>query len=81
MRGESGINFTRLYICGAISFVMLVLNPSVIDNWSWWRVILPVSLFVGFHVINIAWSLSSIYRLPISRRDPMETKPKSFNHT
>ena len=53
MRGESGISFTGLYICGAISFVMLVLKLSVIDTWSWWRVILPVALFAGFHLTNI----------------------------
>jgi hypothetical protein len=53
MRGESGISLTGLYICGAISFVMLVLKLSVIDTWSWWRVILPLGLFVGFHVTNI----------------------------
>ena len=53
MRGESGISLTGLYICGAISFVMLVLKLSAIDNWSWWRVLLPLGLFVGFNVINI----------------------------
>ena len=53
MRGESGVSLTGLYICGAISFVMLVLKLSVIDNWSWWRVLLPLGLFVGFNVINI----------------------------
>ena len=53
MRGESGISLTGLYICGAISFVMLVLKLSVIDNWSWWRVLLPLGLFVGFNVTNI----------------------------
>jgi hypothetical protein len=53
MRGESGISLTGLYICGAISFVMLVLKLSVIDTWSWWRVLLPLGLFVGFNVTNI----------------------------
>ena len=53
MRGESGISLTGLYICGAISFVMLVLKLSVIDTWSWWRVILPLGLIVGFNVTNI----------------------------
>ena len=53
MRGESGINFTGLYICSAIAFVMLVLKLSVIDTWSWWRVLLPLGLFVGFNVTNI----------------------------
>jgi hypothetical protein len=53
MRGESGISLTGLYFCGAITFVMLVLKLSVIDTWSWWRVILPLGLIVGFNVTNI----------------------------
>ena len=53
MRGGSGISFTGLYLCGAISFVMLALKLSVLEAWSWWRVILPLGLFVGFHVTNI----------------------------
>jgi len=53
MRGESGISLTGLYLCGAITFVMLVLKLSVIETWSWWRVILPLGLFVGFNVTNI----------------------------
>ena len=53
MRGESGISFTGLYICGVISLVTLVLKLSVIETWSWWRVMLPVGLIVGFTVTNM----------------------------
>jgi len=53
MRGESGISLTGLSVCGAITFVMLVLKLSVIDTWSWWRVMLPLGLFVGFNFTNI----------------------------
>ena len=53
MRGESGISLTGLYVCGAITLVMLVLKLNVIDTWSWWRVLLPLGLFVGFNVTNI----------------------------
>ena len=53
MRGESGISFTGLYICGVISLVMLILKLSVMDAWSWWRVMLPVGLVVGFTVTNM----------------------------
>ena len=53
MRGENGISLTGLYVCGAIAFVMLVLKLSVIDTWSWWRVMLPLGLFIGFNFTNI----------------------------
>ena len=32
---------------------MLVLKLSVMDTWSWWRVMLPLGLIVGFNVTNI----------------------------
>ena len=80
MRGESGISFTGLYLCGAITFVMLVLKLSVIDTWSWWRVILPLGLFVGFNVTHIV--VAFIYsRLPISPRDQRGTKLTFLNRT
>jgi len=53
MRGESGISLTGLCMCGAIAFVMLALKLSVIDTWSWWRVLLPLGLIVGFTLTNI----------------------------
>jgi hypothetical protein len=53
MRGESGISLTGLYVCGGIALVMLVLKISVIDTWSWWRVLLPIGLIVGFNITNI----------------------------
>ena len=53
MRGESGVSLTGLYICGAIAFVMLVLKLSVMDTWSWWRVMLTLGLFIGFNVTNV----------------------------
>ena len=50
---KCGINFTRLYICGAIALIMLILKFSFIDTWSWWRVSLPIGLFFGFAVTHI----------------------------
>ncbi len=45
---------------------MLVLKLSVVDTWSWWRVLLPLGLFVGFNVTNIvvAFTYLSFARIP-----------------
>ena len=53
MRGESGISFTGLYLCGFITVFMLVLKLSVIESWSWWRVLLPLGVFAGFNATNV----------------------------
>ena len=83
MRGESGISFTGLYIFGAIAFVMLVLKLTVIDTWSWWRVILPLGLFIGFAVTHIvvAFIYLSFAHIP-ERQDEDEAEilePHSIN--
>ena len=66
MRGENGMNLTGLYVCGAIAVVMLVLKLSVIEPWSWWRVLLPPSLFVGFNVTHsvVAFIVLSFANIP-----------------
>ena len=66
MRGESGISFTGPCICGFISLVMLVLKLGVIETRSWWRVILPVGLIVGFNVTKmvVAFTYLSFAHIP-----------------
>jgi len=66
MRAKSGLSFTGLYICGVISLVMLILKLSVIETWSWWRVILPVGLIVGFNETNrlVAFTYLSFAYIP-----------------
>jgi len=66
VRGESGISLTGLYVCGAMAFVMLVLKLSLIDSWSWWRVLLPVGLIVGFNITNtvVAFTYLSFADIP-----------------
>ena len=66
MRGDSGISLIGLYVCGAIAALMLVLKLGIIDTWSWWRVLLPIGLFVGFTVTNIvvAFTYLSFANIP-----------------
>ena len=83
MRGENGINLTGLYICSAFSVVMLALKLTVIEPWSWWRVLLPLGLFVGFNVTNIvvAFIYLSFANIP-ERPDGDEAdvlEPHTFN--
>lgn len=83
MQGESGIRFTGLFICGAVSLVMLILKLSVMDTWSWWRVLLPIGLIVGYNVINIivAFTYLSFAHIP-ERPDGDEAEilePHTYN--
>ena len=81
MHGERAINLNGLYICVAIRFFMLILKLSVIDAWSWWRVTLPVGLFVGFLVTHIvvAFTYLSFAHIP-ERPDEAEVlEPHTIN--
>jgi hypothetical protein len=55
-------------MCGVISLVMLVLKLSVMDAWSWWRVMLPVGLIVGFTVTNMVVAFVYLSFAHISER-------------
>ena len=44
------VNLTGLYVFGVVALVMCGLKLTVFDHWTWWRVILPLAIFVGFNV-------------------------------
>ncbi len=54
---------------------MLVLKLSVVDTWSWWRVMLPLGLIVGFNVtkIVVAFIYQSFAQIP-ERPDAIEAE-------
>ena len=81
MHGERDINLNGLYICAAVSSVMLILKLSVIDTWSWWRVMLPVGLFVGFHVTHIvvAFIYLSFAQIPERPHEAEVLEPHTVN--
>jgi hypothetical protein len=83
VRKESGISLAGLIVCGAITLVMLVLKVSVIDTWSWWRVLLPLGLFVGFNVtyIVVAFTYLSFANIPVRPEGEEDDllEPHTFN--
>ena len=50
----------------AIALILLIMKLTVIDTWSWWRVILPLGLFVGFAVTNIVFAFIYLSFAPYS---------------
>ena len=64
-----------ILLCGAIALILLIMKLTVIDTWSWWRVILTLGLFVGFAATNIvvAFIYLSFAHIP-ERPDGEETE-------
>ena len=43
--GEKAIGTTGFFLFGVLTSIMAVLKLTVITDWSWWRVSLPVAIF------------------------------------
>jgi hypothetical protein len=51
--GEKAIGTTGFLVFGALTLIMAILKLTVITDWSWWRVSLPIVIFVGFNMVYI----------------------------
>jgi hypothetical protein len=60
--GEKEIQTAGLLVFGALALIMAILKLAVFSDWSWWRVSLPISIFVGF---NIAYMVAGFTHLSI----------------
>jgi hypothetical protein len=51
--GEKAIGTNGFFLFGVLTLVMAILKLTVITDWSWWRVSLPIVIFVGFNMAYI----------------------------
>ena len=51
--GEKAIGTTGFLVFGALTLIMAILKLAVVTDWSWWRVSLPIAIFVGFNMAYI----------------------------
>ncbi len=51
--GEKAIGTNGFLLFGALTLIMAILKLTVITDWSWWRVSLPIVIFVGFNMVYI----------------------------
>lgn len=47
------IQITGIFVFGALTLIMSLLKLAVFSDWSWWRVSLPILVFVGFNIAYI----------------------------
>ena len=83
MAAELGINPTSVYGCAGMTVLMLALKLTVIDRWSWWRVLLPLGLLVGFSVVHVlvAFIYLSFAKIPErpTQQEASLLEPHEFN--
>lgn len=52
-RASHQIQTTGFYVSGFLSLALAMLKLTAIVNWSWWRVMLPLGVFLGHNAAYI----------------------------
>jgi fucose 4-O-acetylase-like acetyltransferase len=68
--GEKAIGTNGFFLFGALTLIMAILKLTVITDWSWWRVSLPIAIFVGFNMAYILVGFIYLSLVNIRERPP-----------
>ena len=68
--GEKAIGSNGFLLFGALTLIMAILKLTVITDWSWWRVSLPIAIFVGFNMVYILVGFIYLSLVNIRERPP-----------
>jgi hypothetical protein len=68
----NGIDTTGLYLFASVSLLMALVKLIGAHDWSWWRVGLPLGMYVGFNVAHIGTGFIYLSRADIGQRPPQE---------
>ena len=66
--GEKAIGTKGFYLFGALTLILAILKLTVITDWSWWRMSLPIVIFVGFNMVYILVGLIYLSLVNIGER-------------
>ncbi len=69
---EKAIGTTGFLLFGALTLIMAILKLTVITDWSWWRVSLPIVIFAGFNMAYILVGFIYLSQVNI-RKGPVPT--------
>ena len=69
---DSGIQTTGLYLCGFLTAILTLLKFLGTIDWSWWRIGLPLGVYVGFQVAYIVTGFIYLSQAGIEEQPPEE---------
>jgi hypothetical protein len=78
--GEKAIGTNGFFLFGALTLIMAILKLTVITDWSWWRVSLPIAIFVGFNTLYILVGFIYLSLVTIRERPPEDKTAFPENH-
>ncbi len=67
--GEKAIGANGFFLFGALTLIMAILKLTVITDWSWWRVSLPVAIFIDPKTLTPLASPRCFQTIPGSPRE------------
>ena len=53
MKQAKEISFCGICVLGALILIMVIIKLTEVTSGSWWRVLLPIGILVGFNVMYI----------------------------
>ena len=71
---DSGIQTTGLYLCGFLTAVLTLLKFLGTIDWSWWRIGLPLGVYVGFQVAYVVTGFIYLSQAGIEEQPPEEAE-------
>jgi hypothetical protein len=78
--GEKAIGTKGFYLFGALTLILAILKLTVITDWSWWRVSLPIVIFVGFNTLYILVGFIYLSLVTIREGPPEDETAFPENH-
>ena len=69
---ENAIDTTGLYLFASVSLLMALFKLMGAHDWSWWRVCLPLGMYVGFNVAHIGTGFIYLSRADVGQRSPQD---------
>ena len=77
---KKAIGTNGFFLFGALTLIMVILKLTVITDWSWWRVSLPIAIFVGFNVVYILVGFIYLSLVNIRGRPPEDETALVVDH-
>ncbi len=80
LKSGKEIRTTGFYVFAALTVIMAILKLTVITEWSWWRVSLPIAIFAGFNMAYILVGFIYLSLMTIRDRPPEDESALLEDH-
>jgi hypothetical protein len=72
--GEKEVQTAGFFVSGVLTLIMTILKLTNFSDWSWWRVSLPISIFVGFNIAYIVVGFIHLTIVDFRRGGPSQNE-------